>query len=57
MEELLVIPTLGVSHDYFDDVETREDGGTPAFLQTIRIALSVQLKEKNGNRYDKKARR
>lgn len=32
-------------HDYFDDVETREDGGTPAFLQTIRIALSVQLKE------------
>ena len=35
-------------HDYFDDVETREDGGTPAFLQTIRIALSVQLKEKMG---------
>jgi selenocysteine lyase/cysteine desulfurase len=33
-------------HDYFDDVETREDGGTPAFLQTIRIALSIQLKEK-----------
>lgn len=35
-------------HDYFDDVETREDGGTPAFLQTIRIALAVQLKEKMG---------
>ena len=33
-------------HDYFDDVETREDGGTPAFLQTIKIALSIQLKEK-----------
>ncbi len=32
-------------HDYFDDVETREDGGTPAFLQTIRVALSIQLKE------------
>lgn len=32
-------------HDYIDDVETREDGGTPAFLQTIRIALSIQLKE------------
>lgn len=32
-------------HDYFDDVETREDGGTPAFLQTIRIALSIQLKD------------
>jgi selenocysteine lyase/cysteine desulfurase len=35
-------------HDYFDDVETREDGGTPAFLQTIKIALSVQLKEQMG---------
>jgi selenocysteine lyase/cysteine desulfurase len=35
-------------HDYFDDVETREDGGTPAFLQTIRIALSIQLKAKMG---------
>jgi selenocysteine lyase/cysteine desulfurase len=35
-------------HDYFDDVEIREDGGTPAFLQTIRIALAIQLKEKMG---------
>ncbi|MDG1171405.1 MAG: aminotransferase class V-fold PLP-dependent enzyme [Polaribacter sp.] len=35
-------------HDYFDDVETREDGGTPGFLQTIRIALAIQLKEKIG---------
>ena len=34
--------------DYFDDVETREDGGTPAFMQTIKIALCVQLKEKMG---------
>ena len=35
-------------HNYFDDVETREDGGTPAFLQTIKIALSIQLKEQMG---------
>jgi len=35
-------------HDYFDDVETREDGGTPAFLQTIRIALCIQLKNEMG---------
>ncbi|WP_347174451.1 aminotransferase class V-fold PLP-dependent enzyme [Polaribacter uvawellassae] len=35
-------------HDYFDDVETREDGGTPAFMQTIKIALCVQLKESMG---------
>ena len=37
-------------HDYFDDVETREDGGTPAFLQTIRIALAIQLKEEMGTK-------
>ena len=40
-------------HDYFDDIETREDGGTPAFLQTIRIALAVQLKEQMGTDYIK----
>ena len=33
-------------HDYFDDVKTREDGGTSGFLQTIKIALSFQLKDK-----------
>jgi selenocysteine lyase/cysteine desulfurase len=33
-------------HDYVDDIETREDGGTPGFLQTIKTALSIQLKEK-----------
>ncbi len=36
------------NHDYIDDIETREDGGTPGFLQTIKIALSIQLKEKMG---------
>ena len=41
-------------HGYFDDVETREDGGTPAFLQTIRIALSMQLKDKMGTENIKK---
>lgn len=35
-------------HDYVDDIETREDGGTPGFLQTIKIALAIQLKEKMG---------
>lgn len=35
-------------HDYFDDVETREDGGTPAFLQTIKIALCIQVKDQMG---------
>jgi len=35
-------------HSYFDDIEIREDGGTPAFLQTIKAALCIQLKEKMG---------
>jgi selenocysteine lyase/cysteine desulfurase len=36
------------NRDYVDDIETREDGGTPGFLQTIKIALAIQLKEKMG---------
>jgi selenocysteine lyase/cysteine desulfurase len=35
-------------HQFFDDIETREDGGTPGFLQAIRTALSIKLKEKMG---------
>lgn len=34
--------------DYIDDIETREDGGTPGFLQAIRVALAIQLKEQMG---------
>lgn len=32
-------------HKYVDDIEAREDGGTPAFLQTIKAAMCVKLKE------------
>ncbi len=35
-------------HRYFDDIEAREDGGTPGFLQTIKTALAIKLKEKMG---------
>lgn len=35
-------------HKYIDEIEAREDGGTPAFLQTIKAALAIQLKEKMG---------
>jgi len=35
-------------HKYVDDIESREDGGTPAFLQTIKTALAIQLKNKMG---------
>lgn len=33
---------------YHDSIEEREDGGTPAFLQTIRTALCIKLKEEMG---------
>ncbi|NMH28826.1 aminotransferase class V-fold PLP-dependent enzyme [Flavobacterium sp. SE-s28] len=32
-------------HKYIDNIEEREDGGTPGFLQTIKTALAIQLKE------------
>ena len=32
-------------HSYIKDIEVREDGGTPAFLQTFRAALAIRLKE------------
>jgi len=32
-------------HRYVSDIEAREDGGTPGFIQAIRAALSVRLKE------------
>ena len=35
-------------HYYIDDIETREDGGTPGFLQTIKAALCIKLKEEMG---------
>mgnify|MGYP006075467509 FL=1 len=35
-------------HKYVDNIESREDGGTPAFLQTIKTALAIKLKDKMG---------
>jgi selenocysteine lyase/cysteine desulfurase len=35
-------------YKYIDDIEAREDGGTPGFLQAIRTALSIKLKEQIG---------
>lgn len=35
-------------HKYIDEIEAREDGGTPAFLQTIKVACCVLLKEEMG---------
>jgi len=36
-------------HKYFNDIEMREDGGTPSFLQTIKTGLCVKLKEEIGS--------
>ncbi|MFC2115907.1 aminotransferase class V-fold PLP-dependent enzyme [Bacteroidota bacterium] len=36
------------AYKYVDDIEVREDGGTPGFLQAIRTALAFNLKEKMG---------
>ena len=36
------------AHRFFKDIEIREDGGTPGFLQAIRGALTILLKEEMG---------
>lgn len=35
-------------HKFVNNIELREDGGTPAFLQTIKAALCIKLKEEMG---------
>jgi selenocysteine lyase/cysteine desulfurase len=35
-------------HDYVDDVERREEGGTPAIVESIRAGLVFQLKDAVG---------
>lgn len=35
-------------YKYIDDIEAREDGGTPGFLQAMRTALAIDVKEQMG---------
>jgi len=35
-------------HQFIEEPEVREDGGTPGFLQAIRTALAIKLKEQMG---------
>ncbi|TAF70879.1 MAG: aminotransferase class V-fold PLP-dependent enzyme, partial [Flavobacterium sp.] len=35
-------------HKYIENIEDREDGGTPGFLQVIKTALAIQLKDEMG---------
>ncbi len=41
-------------YKYTDDIEAREDGGTPGFLQAIRTALCIDLKNQMGTQNIKK---
>ena len=44
---LMKVTTTG--HHYFKDIETREEGGTPAIVGSIRAGLAMQLKEAIGS--------
>ncbi|MBN2412511.1 aminotransferase class V-fold PLP-dependent enzyme [candidate division KSB1 bacterium] len=35
-------------HRFFENIEIREDGGTPGFLQAVKASLAILLKEKMG---------
>ena len=35
-------------HKFIENIEEREDGGTPGFLQVIKTALAIELKEEMG---------
>ena len=41
-------------YKYVDNIEAREDGGTPGFLQSIRAALAIELKQQMDIRMIKK---
>lgn len=36
------------THKYIENIEEREDGGTPGFLQVIKTSLAIRLKEQMG---------
>jgi len=36
------------AYKYIDNIEAREDGGTPGFIQAIRAALAIKLKQEMG---------
>lgn len=38
------------NYKYVDNIEAREDGGTPGFLQAIRIALAIEVKNQMGTK-------
>ncbi len=35
-------------YKYIDDIELREDGGTPGFLQAMRVAMAMEVKNQMG---------
>ena len=43
-----VVFVTGQSHMYVEDVEEREEGGTPAIIESIRAGMTFQLKQAIG---------
>jgi len=41
-------------YKYIDDIEAREDGGTPGFLQAIKASLALELKQQMGTAHMRK---
>lgn len=55
--ETPIVPSGGTVHfvsrnkqRYFEDIETREEGGTPAIIESIRAGLAFKLKDDVGER-------
>ena len=44
-------------YKFIDDIEVREDGGTPGFLQAMKTALCINLKNKMNTSSDQAAGR
>lgn len=53
--EVPIVPSGGTVHfvtrtkqRYFEDIETREEGGTPAIIESIRAGLAFKIKDEIG---------
>lgn len=42
---LYLLQVIKDKHMYVDDIESREEGGTPAIIESIRAGLVFQLKQ------------
>ena len=42
---MFILQVIKDKHVYVDDIESREEGGTPAIVESIRAGLCFQLKQ------------